>query len=271
MTAIDNAISNILNDYQNARPIDDPSHSCSDLARAHKLVDAWMPVVFPMLGQCDPAADLNKAVALLKPQLSEETLLSFLEAIPQLRATIQTDVDAAFDGDPAAFDHREIILCYPGIFAIATYRLAHILYGLAVPRLPRMMTEYAHSRTGIDIHPGAQIGSHFFIDHGTGIVIGETTVIGSHAKIYQGVTLGGISTRGGQRLKGKKRHPTLGDHVTVYANASILGGDTVVGHHCTIGASAFITDSIPEFTTVTSKCQALQLRSITAEPAPDRE
>ncbi len=173
-----------------------------------------------------------------------ELCLEFLEGLPDIRATVQTDLQAAFDGDPAATCMEEIILAYPGLYAITVQRLAHRLYGLGVPMIPRMMTEYAHSVTGIDIHPGAEIGPYFFIDHGTGIVIGETTVIGQRVKLYQGVTLGGLSTRGGQSLRGKKRHPTIGDDVTVYANASILGGDTVIGDGCVIGASAFITESV---------------------------
>ena len=155
---------------------------------------------------------------------AQVTCLEFLSAIPQARALVQTDVQAAYDGDPAATSKDEIIFCYPGLFAITVYRLAHVLYRLGVPLIPRVMTEYAHSVTGIDIHPGATIGEFFFIDHGTGIVIGETTIIGKNVKIYQGVTLGGLTTRGGQLLRGQKRHPTIEDNVTIYANASILGG-----------------------------------------------
>lgn len=187
--------------------------------------------------------------------------LDFFRAIPRVRATVQTDLQAAFDGDPAATSKDEIIFSYPGLFAITVYRLAHELYRLQVPMIPRMMTEHAHSVTGIDIHPGATIGEYFFIDHGTGIVIGETTIIGNNVKIYQGVTLGGLSTRGGQSLRGKKRHPTIEDNVTIYANASILGGETVIGADSVIGASAFITESIAPCTTVTNKNQELQYRT----------
>ncbi|MBO6047842.1 MAG: serine acetyltransferase, partial [Erysipelotrichaceae bacterium] len=154
---------------------------------------------------------------------------AFFNEIPKVRALLETDVRAAFDGDPAAFNKNEIILCYPGYYAIAINRMAHVLYQLKVPLIPRIMTEYGHSETGVDIHPGATIGEYFFIDHATGIVIGETTEIGSHVKIYQGVTLGGLSTRGGQSLKNVKRHPTIEDDVTIYAGASILGGKTVIG------------------------------------------
>ncbi|MDR2611632.1 MAG: serine acetyltransferase [Deltaproteobacteria bacterium] len=186
---------------------------------------------------------------------------SFLERIPDLRRVLETDVDAAFDGDPAAFNKDEIILSYPGVYAILVNRAAHELYLLGVPLIPRMMTEHAHGLTGIDIHPGASIGHHFFIDHGTGIVIGETTVIGNHVKIYQGVTLGALSTRGGRLLDGVKRHPTIEDHVTIYSGASILGGSTVIGEGVVIGSNAFITKSIPERTKVSVKNTELQLLS----------
>lgn len=176
---------------------------------------------------------------------SEELSLEFLKKIPHIRALLDTDLQAAYDGDPAATGIDEIILAYPGITAITIYRLAHELYLLNIPMIPRIMTEYAHSNTGIDIHPGATIGKFFFIDHGTGIVVGETTVIGENVKIYQGVTLGALSTRGGQSLRGKRRHPTIENNVTIYSNASILGGDTVIGHDSIIGGSTFITESVP--------------------------
>lgn len=177
----------------------------------------------------------------------------FFEKIPTIREYIETDLKAAYDGDPAAGCFDEIILAYPGLRAITVYRIAHELYKLMVPVLPRLMTEYAHSETGIDIHPGAEIGKFFFIDHGTGIVIGETSIIGQNVKIYQGVTIGALSTRGGQKLSGKKRHPTICDNVTIYANASILGGDTVIGENTVIGGNAFITTSIDANTRVSMK------------------
>ena len=203
------------------------------------------------------------ALVLQQPDAEEaarDICLEFLRRIPQVRDVVQTDLQAAYDGDPAATGMAEVIFSYPGLFAITVYRLAHELYTLGVPMIPRIMTEYAHSITGIDIHPGATVGKYFFIDHGTGIVIGETTVIGENVKIYQGVTLGGLSTRGGQSLRGKRRHPTIEDNVTIYANASILGGDTVIGQGCVIGASAFITESVPPCTTVTIKSQELQMK-----------
>ena len=187
--------------------------------------------------------------------------LAFFEQIPRIRDYVNTDLQASYDGDPAATGMDEIIFSYPGLFAITVYRMAHVLYQLGVPMLPRMMTEYAHSVTGIDIHPGATVGKYFFIDHGTGIVVGETTVIGENVKIYQGVTLGALSTRGGQSLRGKRRHPTIEDNVTIYAGASILGGSTVIGRNCVIGSNAFITESVAPNTTVTIKNQELQLRS----------
>ena len=194
---------------------------------------------------------------------AQDLCLAFLRRIPQVREFVQTDLQAALDGDPAATSKAEIIFSYPGLFAITVYRLAHELYVLKVPMIPRIMTEYAHSITGVDIHPGAKIGKHFFIDHGTGIVIGETTVIGEGVKVYQGVTLGGLSTRGGQSLRGTKRHPTIGDNVTIYANAAILGGNTVIGHDCVIGASAFITESVAACTTVSMADQELRYKART--------
>ena len=187
--------------------------------------------------------------------------LAFFEAIPQIRAVVQTDLQAAFDGDPAATEMAEIIFSYPGLYAIMVYRLAHQLQLLHVPMLPRIMTEYAHNITGIDIHPGATIGKYFFIDHGTGIVIGETTHIGENVKIYQGVTLGALSTRGGQSLRGKQRHPTIEDDVTIYAGASILGGDTVIGKGSVIGSNVFITESVAPGTSVRNKKQELQFKN----------
>lgn len=196
---------------------------------------------------------------------AQELCLQFFDRIPAVRAMVQTDLLAAYDGDPAATSRDEIIFSYPGLFAITVYRLAHVLYELKIPMIPRIMTEHAHSVTGIDIHPGATIGEYFFIDHGTGIVVGETTVIGDNVKIYQGVTLGALTTRGGQSLRGVRRHPTIEDNVTIYAGASILGGNTVIGRDSVIGSNAFITKSIPPCTTVSIKSQELQLKSRSCE------
>jgi serine O-acetyltransferase len=189
---------------------------------------------------------------------AERITFEFLDKIPKIRSYIETDVQAAYDGDPAAYNKDEIIYSYPGLYAILVNRLAHELFLLGVPLIPRVMTEHAHSKTGIDIHPGATIGKYFFIDHGTGIVIGETTVIGDNVKVYQGVTLGALSTRGGQSLRNKKRHPTIEDNVTIYSGASILGGETVVGKNAVIGGNAFITRSIPEGAKVSIKNQELR-------------
>ena len=170
----------------------------------------------------------------------------FVGKLPAIQEMLFKDVQAAFDGDPAAQSKEEIIFSYPGFFAIFVYRIAHELYLENVPMIPRIMTEYAHADTGVDINAGATVGEYFFIDHATGVVIGETTIIGNHVKIYQGVTLGGLSTRGGQRLAGVKRHPTIEDNVTIYSNASILGGETVIGEGSIIGGSAFVTESVPK-------------------------
>lgn len=207
----------------------------------------------------DVIFNLNKQISIVMKYQgkddsdSENITLEFMKRIPRIRKTLETDVEAGFEGDPAAAGMDEIILSYPGLYAISIYRMAHELFLLGVPMIPRIMTEYAHGKTGIDIHPGATIGDYFFIDHGTGIVIGETTIIGDHVKVYQGVTLGGLSTRGGQSLKGKKRHPTIGNNVTIYSNASILGGETVIGENTVIGGNAFITKSIDANTRVSIK------------------
>ncbi len=223
----------------------------------------------------DVMYNLNKQIAIVlrgrmpekqAEETAQELSLRFFREIPAVRAVSQTDVEAFYDGDPAAYSTDEIIFCYPGLFAITVYRLAHVLYTLGVPMLPRIMTEHAHSVTGIDINPGATIGKYFFIDHGTGIVVGETTVIGDHVKVYQGVTLGALTTRGGQSLRGRKRHPTIEDNVTIYAGASILGGETVIGRDCVIGSNVFITHSIPASTTVSVKSQELQFKSRKTEP-----
>ena len=191
---------------------------------------------------------------------------AFFEKLPAIRECVETDLLATLDGDPAASSYEEIILAYPGLIAITTYRLAHELYLLNVPVIPRLMTEYAHSRTGIDIHPGATIGRNFFIDHGTGIVVGETSVIGDNVKIYPGVTIGALSTRGGQKLSGKKRHPTIEDNVVIYAGASILGGDPVIGRNSVIGGNTFITSSVPADTRVSIKNPEMEYRSAGEKP-----
>ncbi len=194
---------------------------------------------------------------------SQNLTIAFLEQLPDLRETLCKDVEAAYAGDPACKSTDEIIFCYPGLEAVTVYRLAHLLHELKVPFIPRMMTEWAHGKTGIDIHPGAKIGDHFFIDHGTGVVIGETTVIGSWVKLYQGVTLGALSfptNEHGELVRNIKRHPTIGDRVVIYANATVLGGDTVVGNDSVIGSNVWVTHSIEAKTTVTLKNPELRIR-----------
>ena len=185
---------------------------------------------------------------------AEDTVRKFLGELPAVRAMLQNDITAGYEGDPAATSKMEVVMAYPGLLAIAVHRLAHVFYRLQIPILPRVMSELAHSRTGIDIHPGAQIGERFFIDHGTGVVIGETTVIGRNVKLYQGVTLGALSfpkdESTGMLMKGHKRHPNVEDNVVIYAGATILGGDTVIGHDSEIGGNVWLMDSIPPYSRV---------------------
>ena len=208
----------------------------------------------------DPqSADANDAFE----ELAKQKTIALLESLPRLRELLATDVQAAYDGDPAAQGLDEIILCYPGLQAITVHRLAHELYGLDVPFIPRMMAEWSHNRTGIDIHPGATIGPSFFIDHGTGVVIGETTEIAAHVKLYQGVTLGALSfpkDDSGQLVRGQKRHPTIEEGVVIYANATVLGGETVIGARSVIGASVSLIQSVPPNTVVTIEKPQLKFR-----------
>ena len=194
--------------------------------------------------------------------------IEFLNCLPDLRKILATDVEAAYDGDPACRTTDEVIFCYPGLEAVTVFRLAHVLHKLDVPFIPRMMTEWAHQTTGIDIHPGATIGKYFFIDHGTGVVIGETCEIGEHVKLYQGVTLGALSfdtDSDGNLVRGVKRHPTIEDRVVIYANATVLGGKTTVGHHSVIGSSVWLTRSVDPHTTVTLDNPELRLRADTPD------
>jgi serine O-acetyltransferase len=214
------------------------------------------------------ARALRHEFACARPQddfeaIAQQKTLQFLRRLPQLRAVLEDDVHAALEGDPAAKGDYEIVFCYPGLEAVTIYRLAHELLRLDVPLIPRIMTEHAHSKTGIDIHPGAQIGRSFFIDHGTGVVLGETCVLGNHVKLYQGVTLGALSfprDADGKIIRGKKRHPTLEDDVVVYANATILGGDTTIGHHSMIGSSVWLTHSVEPYTVVSLEKPSLRIK-----------
>ncbi len=195
---------------------------------------------------------------------AQDITLELLARIPDMRRLLATDAQAAYDGDPACQNLDEVIFCYPGLEAITVYRIAHELYKLEVPFIPRMLCEWAHKETGIDIHPGATIGDHFFIDHGTGVVIGETTEIGSHVKIYQGVTLGALSfptDADGNIIRTMKRHPTIEDRVVIYASATILGGKTVIGHDSVVGSSVWLTRSVEPHTTVMLEKPALRMRN----------
>ncbi len=197
---------------------------------------------------------------------AQRIAIDFLHRIPRIREVLATDVQAAYDGDPACKNLDEVILCYPGLEAITVYRMAHELYLLEVPFIPRMMTEWAHKATGIDIHPGATIGEYFFIDHGTGVVVGETCHIGDHVKLYQSVTLGALSfatDAEGNLQRNSKRHPTIEDRVVVYANATVLGGQTIIGHDSVIGSSVWLTHSVDPHTTVTMEKPNLRLRAET--------
>jgi serine O-acetyltransferase len=228
------------------------------------------PCVYGELGSKDAvgnvARELEREIALLMPEADAGAIASaFTGRIGEIRCLVETDIDAAYDGDPAATSRMEVVMAYPGLYAVTVHRIAHELYRLGVPVIPRIMSEIAHSRTGIDIHPGATIGERFFIDHGTGVVIGETTVIGRNVRIYQGVTLGGLSFAkdgSGALVKGLKRHPDIEDNVVIYANATILGGDTTIGHDSEIGGNVWIKDSVPPFSRVYNKPPAPVIKTI---------
>jgi len=288
---IQDVVNEILADYQKGRAIDERDVSNQlDKKAIIDVIRKLLRVLYPgyyhgkvysthddyrnLSGFIDDISyNLSRQIAVVlsntdeykfvdEPVVQREALkrsFEFLHRVPKLREYINTDLEAAFDGDPAAKSMSEIVMAYPGLFAIGIYRIAHELFQLRIPLIPRMMSEYAHSQTGVDIHPGATIGYYFFIDHATGVVVGETSVIGDHVKLYQGVTIGALSTRGGQKLRGAKRHPTIEDNVTVYSGASILGGDTVIGHDSIIGGNSFITSSIKPGTRVSIKNQELEM------------
>jgi len=212
-------------------------------------------------------SDLEREIAFIMPDADAKSVTAaFMAALPGVKELFESDVDAAYEGDPAATSRMEVVMAYPGLYAVAVHRLAHILYSLGVPVLPRIMSELAHSKTGIDIHPGAKIGPRFFIDHGTGVVIGETTVIGKNVKLYQGVTLGALSfdkdPATGALVKGVKRHPNVEDNVVVYAGATILGGDTVIGHDSEIGGNVWLKESVPPYSRVYNRPPAPEIRKI---------
>ena len=201
---------------------------------------------------------LEREIAYLMPEADAKQVVdAFVQRLPEVRKVLETDVQAAYEGDPAATSRMEVVMSYPGLYAVTVHRLAHVLYDLKVPIIPRIMSEIAHSKTGIDIHPGAEIGERFFIDHGTGVVIGETTVIGRNVKLYQGVTLGALSFDKdpvtGALVKGVKRHPNVEDNVVIYAGATILGGKTTIGHDSEIGGSVWLIESVPPNSRVYNK------------------
>lgn len=288
--AINDITKSILDDYDNNRHIDKLNvFNQPDSKVIKELIDELIRVAYPGFSKDknyriydirnnismvieDIAFRLNKQISIAlrygknldddrlneTKEQAQQITLKFLESIPKIREYLATDVEAVFDGDPAAESADEIIFAYPGLYAITIFRYAHVLYKLNVPVIPRIMTELAHSKTGIDINPGATIGKYFMIDHGTGIVIGETTEIGEHVKVYQGVTLGALSTSGGRKLFNSKRHPTIEDNVTIYSGASILGGETVIGKNAVIGGNVFLTKSVAPNTKVSVKNQELR-------------
>ena len=212
------------------------------------------PCVYAELGAKDPVPDIADALVkevrlLCHGRDANQVVEAFVAALPEVKKLVETDVEAAYEGDPAATSRMEVVMSYPGLYAVSVHRFAHVLYKLGVPILPRVMSEIAHSKTGIDIHPGATIGERFFIDHGTGVVIGETTVIGRNVKLYQGVTLGALSFEKdpatGALVKGVKRHPNVEDNVVIYAGATVLGGSTTIGHDSEIGGSVWLISSVP--------------------------
>ena len=269
--------------YQEAQPLRQPDYRGLRL-NVETMTDLLIDAMFPRHADEDKARDdcLAKAAALLKSCLAQtggnETVVSsFLNALPAVHQALQKDLFSAYQGDPAAKSVDEVILCYPAFIAISTFRLAHVLYLEHVDLLPRMMTEYAHRQTGIDIHPGATIGDSFFIDHGTGVVIGETTTIGSHVKLYQHVTLGAKSFAVGEDgalVKGIKRHPDIGDRVVIYAGATILGGNTHIGDDCVIGGNVWLTHSVPAGKMVLARTAVTDtplIRDIAPDPGKDTE
>lgn len=290
---INKIVETVLGDFENGRNIDaSDNYKNPNKEEVREIVDNLFRIIYPgyykqrtfkiynpknslAVTVEDIFYHLNKQIYLALDFSKQETEMTedekaeesyricteFFNRIPDIREKVESDLLAAFDGDPAASCYEEIILAYPGLMAITVYRMAHELYLLKVPVLPRLMTEYAHSETGIDIHPGATIDKSFFIDHGTGIVVGETSIIGKNVKIYQGVTIGALSTRGGQKLSGKKRHPTIEDNVTIYSGASILGGETVIGENSIIGGNTFITSSVPANTRVSIKNPEMEYRT----------
>ena len=278
-----NAIQDILDDYDNGRDIDKMDvYEQPDQGAVIEIIEKLLMVLFPGYYKDrayrthrqrsklsvlieDALLDLAKQIEIallfdeayadtdqrVRSAAAQRIAIDFSKQIPKVREYLNTDIQATFDGDPAASSKDEIILAYPGLLATAIYRLAHELHVLNVPLLPRMMSEYAHKETGVDIHPGAKIGKYFFIDHATGVVVGSTSVIGEHVKVYQGVTIGALSTKAGHAAHGIRRHPTIEDNVTLYSGATVLGGNTVIGEGAVIGGNTFVTKSVAPHTSVT--------------------
>ena len=278
-------VEQILEDYNNGREIDNMDiHELPDQDVVIEIARKMLMIIFPGYYKDNTyrtknlysklSVQIEEVMYLLQEQIqivlnykpefadaeretrnaeARRLCLEFFRTIPKLREWLNTDLDAAYDGDPAATNKQEIVLAYPGYLAIAIYRIAHELYMLRVPLIPRMMTEFAHRETGVDIHPGATIGKYFFIDHATGIVVGSTSIIGEHVKVYQGVTIGALSTKEGHKLHGTKRHPTIEDNVTLYSGASVLGGNTIIGEGSVVGGNAFVTESVPPNSRVSIK------------------
>jgi serine O-acetyltransferase len=263
-------IDQILQSYERGRQIDTSPAFRPDRRRVKKIISALMQILCPGYwgDGADPDRHIRDTLCLLEQEVAttygentRQLCLDYLGEMPALRSALQEDLLAAYEGDPAATGVEEILFAYPGFFAVTVYRLANALHRRKVSMLPRMMTEYAHSLTGIDIHPGASIGPAFFIDHGTGVVIGESTEIGRNVRIYQGVTLGALTTMDTKLLRGSKRHPTIEDDVTIYAGASILGGKTVIGRGSVIGANVFLTQSVEPDTVVRIRGHELEFRT----------
>jgi serine O-acetyltransferase len=216
-----------------------------------------------VLQVAETLARIERAIGTLHEAMPEKLVERFLSGLPAVLETLEADARAILEGDPAARSYDEVVLTYPGFYAIAMYRVAHLLWTLGLPLLPRLLTEFAHEKTGIDIHPGATIGRRFCIDHGTGVVVGETTQIGDGVKLYQGVTLGALTVE--KALADKKRHPTIEDEVVIYAGATILGGTTVVGHHSVVAGNAWLTQSVPPYSVVSRKSEVR-----TRQPGPEK-
>jgi serine O-acetyltransferase len=239
--------------------------TCPDTARVLGLLENLRAIVFEQSPAERLNSDLEVAHGLLSGLIGSDAASSFVERLPEIRHCIGMDVEAAFKGDPAAKSYAEVVAAYPSAYAVSTHRIAHVLYELGAPIAARIMSEHAKSKTGMDIHPGATIGCHFFIDHGTGVVIGETAVIGNRVKMYHGVTLGAFSNKQGRDDIGKKRHPTIDDDVTIYPNATILGGDTVIGEGSVIGGNVWLHESVPPYSRIQITPPRLMIKQKDAE------